>query len=120
MDEISSTEFDRLRRQSGESIILVRCKTEPVKGTSCTVDGKKVTGGIVEAVEEGKKVAGDRGAKAYFQNKSCNVFWPMEEFIESCPKLAREIDLVEKIRWVKISAVLIGGIAFLVLLWAMF
>lgn len=117
MEKFSSTEVNELENQSKADVTLVKCKTEPGEGTTCAVDGKEISGDIVEAIEKGKKVAEERGARAYFHNKSLNVFWPLEKFIKSCPKLAQKMDLSEKFEWIKISAIIAIIAAFLVFLW---
>lgn len=107
---------DSLKEQSSNGLTLVRCRTEPDSGTSCMVNGRKITGGLVEAIQEGKKVSEEKGGKAYFHNKSINIYWPLEKFIESCPKLSEEIEMEEKTEWLQISAILMVGIAFLLYL----
>lgn len=117
MERISSSEFAKLKSKSEDEVALIQCQTNPREGTSCKVDGKRIDGGIVEAVEEGKKVSENKEAKAYFQNASFSTFWPLEEFIESCPRLSQEIELNRKIKLIKISAILLSGIAILAYLW---
>ncbi len=80
------------------------------------MNGREITGGLVEAIQEGKNVSEEKGGKAYFQNKSINIFWPLEKFIESCPKLSEEMKTEEKVEWLEISAILMVGVAFLLYL----
>lgn len=114
MEEISLAEIGESERQYEDEVTLVRCQTKPNKGTHCTVNGKEIQGGFAEAIKEGKKVAEEKGARVYFQNPSLNIFRPLEEFLESCPKLAQEIEVDEKVRWAKISIILVFGVAFIV------
>lgn len=98
-------------RLAGDSLSIIQCKTEFGKGTSCTIDGVEVKGGLAEAIKEGRKIADEQGTKVYYRNTSFDCFRPLEEFLKACPKLKKEIELDKKIKLLKISAVLLFGIA---------
>lgn len=86
---MSFENFDKSENQA--ETVIVECEREDDGRTSCTVEGTKVEGGLVEAAKKGKRLADDRDATALYRNLTLGSYWSLEDLLESCPKLRSEI-----------------------------